>query len=99
MWEGPLCPDCLLFLVLIQPRPWICDQIPPGWPAWLPILGFLNQFFFYRILFDVIGDVSELARCSNAGFIIRILPGTAVAMQICACLGRYVAHERMHELR
>src|SRR5207248_1273826 len=29
MWEGPLCPT-LLFLVLIQQGPWICDQISSG---------------------------------------------------------------------
>ena len=85
------------FFSFKQPRPRIGYQICSRGAGRFPILRLVDQLCLNGILLDVISDISELARGSDAGFIIAVLPTAAVENQMRAGLGRDMAHERMHE--
>src|ERR1041384_5180772 len=97
MWEGPLCPDSPSFFLFNQRRPRIRYQIFSRCARRFPILWLVDQLRLHRVLLDVISDISELPRGSDAGFVVAVLPGTTMANEMRARFGGDMAHQRVHE--
>src|SRR3954468_14113508 len=98
MWEGPLRPDWLSVFLLKQPRPGIGDQVRSGRTRRFPFIGPLYKPGLHWILLNVISDISELPRSSNARVVVAVLPSASSGTQMRACFRRHMAHEGMNEL-
>ena len=49
-----------------------------------PVLRLLHEFLLYRILLDVIRDISKLPRCSHSRFVVAVLPSCCRVARRCA---------------
>src|SRR5437868_7786414 len=95
MWEGPQCRDRLV----INPRPWLGNQVFPFRAAREPIFCSFHQFLRNWILFNVGRDKLELLRRLHSSIVVTILPGSFMSCHNRGRFRTHITHYVMHEFR